>query len=181
MSAIMEQLKSDHGNISRLLATLEEQMDVVHDEENADFELMHDIMLYMTHYPDRSHHPMEGLVFQKLAKRDSSAAQVVTQLEREHAGLAEKGNYFMEMLRHVVDGALVERNVLENTGRDYIAFLKNHMEIEDSDAFPRAERALRDEDWEDVASSIEARTDPVFGPVIADEFRSLFEHIQKES
>ena len=29
MSAIMQQLKADHGNISRLLATLEEQMDVV--------------------------------------------------------------------------------------------------------------------------------------------------------
>ena len=181
MSAIMEQLKADHGNVSRLLATLEKQMKVVHDEENADFELMHDIMVYMTHYPDRTHHPMEDLVFQKLSSRDSSADRVVTQLEREHAGLAEKGNRFMEMLRHVVDGALVERNVLEDTGRDYIAFLKNHMQLEDSDAFPRAEQALSDEDWEDVASSIEARTDPVFGPIIADEFRSLYEHIQNES
>jgi hemerythrin-like domain-containing protein len=181
MSAIMDQLKTDHGNISRLLATLEEQMDVVHDEENADFELMHDIMLYMTQYADRTHHPMEGLVFEKLTSHDSSAGQVVTQLQREHAELAEKGHFFMEMLRHVVDGAMVERNVLENTGREYIAFLNNHRELEDSDAFPRAERALCDEDWEDVASSIEARTDPVFGPVIADEFCSLFEHIQNES
>ena len=55
MSAIMQQLKADHGNISRLLATLEEQMDVVHDEEIADFELMHDIMAYMTHYADHTH------------------------------------------------------------------------------------------------------------------------------
>ena len=181
MSAIMDQLKADHGNISRLLATLEEQMDVVRDEENADFELMHDIMLYMTQYADRTHHPMEGLVFQKLTGYDSSAGEVVARLEREHAELAEKGHSFMEMLRHVVDGAMVERNVLENTGREYIAFLNNHRELEDSDAFPRAERALCDQDWEDVASSIEARTDPVFGPVIADEFRSLFEHIQNES
>ncbi len=181
MSAIMQQLKADHGNISRLLATLEEQMDVVHDEEIADFELMHDIMAYMTHYADHTHHPMEALVFQKLTSRDSSAERVVTQLEREHAGLAEKGHRFMEMLRHVVDGALVEREVLENTGRDYIAFLRSHIEFEDSDAFPRAEQALCDKDWEDVASGIEARTDPVFGPVIADEFRSLYEHIQRES
>jgi len=181
MSAIMDQLKTDHVNISRLLATLEEQMEVVHDEGNADFELMHDIMLYMTHYADRTHHPMEGLVFQKLTSRDSSAHPVVTQLEGEHAELVEKGHYFIEMLRHVVDGALVERNVLENTGREYIAFLNNHRELEDSDAFPRAERALCDEDWEDVASSIEARADPVFGPVIADDFRSLYEYIQRES
>ncbi len=177
----MEQLKADHGNMSRLLATLEEQMDIVHDEERADFELMHDIMAYMTHYADHTHHPMEALVFQKLAGRDSNADGVVTQLDREHAGLAERGQRFMAMLRRVVDGALVERDVLENTGRDYIAFLKSHIEVEDSDAFPRAERALSDEDWEDVASSIEAHTDPVFGPVIADEFRSLYAYIRRES
>ena len=181
MSAIMEQLKADHGNISRLLATLDEQMGVVHDEENADFELMHDIMVYMTHYPDHTHHPMEDLVFRKLASRDNSAEDVVTRLEREHEGLAEKGQRFSEMLRHVVDGAMVERDVLEETGRDYVAFLRSHMEVEDSDAFPRAERALSAADWEDVASSIEARTDPVFGPIVADEFRSLFDYIQRES
>ena len=101
--------------------------------------------------------------------------------DEENAGLAEKGQRFKEMLRHVVDGALVERDVLENTGRDYITFLRSHMEIEDSDAFPRVEQALSDEDWEDVTSSIEARIDPVFGPVIADEFRSLYDYIQRES
>ncbi|MDX2314550.1 MAG: hemerythrin domain-containing protein [Gammaproteobacteria bacterium] len=181
MSAIMDQLKADHGNISRLLAKLDEQMRAVHDEENADFDLMHDIMLYMTHYPDHTHHPLEDLVFRKLMSHDSSAESVVTRLEREHIGLAEKGQRFSEMLRHVVDGAMVERNVLEETGRDYVAFLRSHMEIEDSDAFPRAEQVLSAEDWKDVASSFEARTDPVFGPIVADEFRSLFEYIQRES
>ncbi len=181
MSTIMEQLKTDHGNISHLLATLEEQMRVVHNEENADFELMHDIMMYMTHYPDHTHHPMEDLVFKKLKRYDDNAEDVVTRLVREHAGLAEKGQRFREMLRHVVDGALVERDVLEDTGREYIAFLRSHMEIEDSDAFPRAEKALSPADWEDVASSIQARTDPIFGPVIADEFRSLYDYIQRES
>lgn len=181
MSAIMEQLKSDHANIARLLATLERQIDVVHAEQNADFELMHDIMVYMTHYPDHTHHPMEDLVFQKLVGHDSSAESIVARLGREHAALAEKGQRFMEMLRHVVDGALVERDVLENAARDYIEFLRSHMTLEDSDAFPRAEDALTEEDWDAIASGFQARTDPVFGPIIADEFRSLFDYIQRES
>jgi hemerythrin-like domain-containing protein len=181
MPGIMEQLKTDHSNISRLLGTLEKQMNIVHDEENADFDLMHDIMVYMTHYPDHTHHPMEDLVFQKLVAHDSDAGDIVARLEREHVGLAEKGQRFLEMLRHVVDGALVERVVLEGAGRDYIAFLRSHMEIEDSEAFPRAERALSSKDWKDVASGMEARADPVFGPVIADEFRSLYDYIQRES
>jgi hemerythrin-like domain-containing protein len=181
MSEIMARLKQDHGNITRLLRTLEEQVNVVHDEENADFELMHDIMVYMSHYPDHTHHPMEDLVFDKLVAHDADAVDIVTRLEREHRALAEKGKNFLEMLRHVVDGALVERDVLETTARDYIAFLRSHMEIEDSDAFPRAERTLTDADWRAVESSMDARTDPVFGPVVAGEFRSLYDYIQRES
>ena len=181
MSAIMEQLKTDHHNIARLLATLEEQMDVVRSEGNADFELVHDIMRYMTHYPDHTHHPIEDLVFQKLLEYDSQAGEIVSRLEREHAGLAEKGLRFLEMLRHVVDGALVERDVLESTGRDYIEFLRSHMAIEDSEAFPRAEKTLSEEDWDDVASSFEARVDPIFGPITDKEFKALYEYIQRES
>jgi hemerythrin-like domain-containing protein len=181
MSEIMAQLKTDHDNISRLLGTLEEQMNVVHNEDIADFELMHDIMVYMSHYPDHTHHPMEDLVFDKLVGHDADAGDVVARLEREHGALSEKGTHFLEMLRHVVDGALVERDVLEETGRDYIAFLRSHMEIEDSDAFPRAERALTDADWQDVEAGMEARTDPVFGPVVDNEFRSLYDYIQRES
>jgi hemerythrin-like domain-containing protein len=163
------------------MATLDAQIVVVHDEGNADFELMHDIMVYMTHYPDHTHHPMEDLVFEKLTNHDASANGVVTQLKREHTALAEKGQRFTEMLQRVVDGAMVKRDALENTGRDYIAFLRSHMEVEDSDAFPRAEQALSEADWEEVASNIQAHTDPVFGPIVADEFRSLYDYIQRES
>lgn len=181
MSEIMDRLMTDHGNISRLLSMLEVQMDVVHDEENADFDLMHDIMDYMIHYPDHTHHPMEDLVFRRLVAHDSSAADVVARLGREHAGLAQKGERFREMLRHVVDGALVERKALEETGRDYIEFLRSHMEVEDSDAFPRAEAALDEEDWQAVEAGMQARTDPVFGEVVAEEFRSLYDYIQREN
>lgn len=181
MAGIMQQLKTDHGNIARLLSTLEEQMDILHAQQSADFDLMHDIMVYMTQYPDHTHHPMEDLMFEKLVVYDSGAIDIVARLKREHEGLAEKGERFLEMLRHVVDGALVEREALGEAGRNYIAFLRSHMEIEDADAFPRAERTLSDQDWDDVASSMDARADPVFGPVIAEEFRSLYDYIQRES
>lgn len=181
MSEIMAQLKADHVNVARLLDILEEQMDTVHDEEHADFELMHDIMVYMSHYPDKTHHPLEDLVFERLARRDDTAKVIVERLKREHRGLSEKGKQFLDMLRHVVDGSMVEREQLEARGRDFIEFLRSHMELEDKEAFPRAERTLGDEDWTEVAAGMEARTDPVFGPVVAEDFRSLYDYIQRES
>lgn len=181
MSEIMNQLKTDHANIAHLLDILQEQMDMVHDEKNADFELMHEIMQYMTQYPDNTHHPKEDLMFARLAIRDVTARPVVERLEREHKGLAEKGDRLLDTLRHVVDGSLVMRADLEVQGRDYIEFLRSHMVIEDREAFPLAEKMLLDEDWSAVEAGIEARTDPVFGPVVAEDFRTLYQHIDQRS
>lgn len=181
MSEIMNQLKTDHRNISRLLDLLDEQLAAVHRETIVDFELMHDIMEYMTHYPDRVHHPMEDLVFQRLQRHDPDAGPILERLEREHRGLAEKGSAFFEALRQVVDGAMVERKEIEAQGKDYVEFLRKHMAYEDAEAFPLAERNLEDEDWVFVATSLAERTDPVFGPIVADQFRELFERINDEA
>ena len=181
MSAIMLDLKHDHENVARLLHLLDTQLGAVHEAKHADFELMHDIMVYMTQYPDTTHHPKEDLVFEKVLARDQDAKPIVERLAREHAALAEKGRNFLDALRHVVDGSMVLRTELETQGKDYVEFLRTHMRIEDEYAFPIAERSLTDADWSDVESAIEARTDPVFGPVVSKEFESLFAYIEGQS
>lgn len=179
MAAIMDQLKIDHANVAHLLALLEAQIDSVEREGDTDFELMHDIMLYMTRYPDRFHHPMEDLVFQRMCVRDTTSVEIVDRLEREHVSLKEKGAQLLDLLARVVDGALVERDELSAKGRDYALFLRSHMRVEDTEAFPRAERVLEPEDWARVEAGMEARTDPVFGPVLDEDFRALFEYIER--
>ncbi|MDX1431503.1 MAG: hemerythrin domain-containing protein [Gammaproteobacteria bacterium] len=180
MSGIMDQLKADHANVAELLDILEEQLDIVEREGDADFDLMHDVMLYMTRYPDWHHHPMEDLVFERMRARDAESVDVVDRLTREHMALKDKGAILLDLLASVVDGALVERDELSARGRDYALFLRKHMELEDSEAFPRAEAALRSEDWNGVASAMQHRDDPVFGAVLDEEFRSLFDYIERE-
>lgn len=181
MSEIMRQLKTDHANVARMLDLLDQQLAAVQSGTSADFELMHDIMEYMTHYPDRVHHPMEDLVFQRLQRHDEAAGAILERLAKEHRALAEKGSAFLDVLSHVVDGAMVKREELAAQGRDYVEFLRGHMAFEDEEAFPIAEGKLEHEDWQSVATTIAERTDPVFGPVVAEQFRELFERIAKES
>lgn len=179
MSGIMDQLKADHANVAELLEILEAQLDIVEREGDADFDLMHDVMLYMTRYPDWHHHPMEDLVFERMRARDAECADVVDRLAREHTALKDKGTGLLDLLARVVDGALVERDQLIASGRDFVLFLRQHMEIEDSEAFPRAEASLRPEDWSGVESAMRRRDDPVFGPVLDEEYRSLFDYIER--
>lgn len=178
MAKLMDNLGRDHQNVASLLELLDRQLTAVHDVESADFELMRDVMLYMTAYPDTVHHPLEDLVFERLAAAHPPSQDLVDQLAREHRDLARKGAKFRELLIHVVDGGLVARADLETTGRDYVGFLVHHMALEDEKAFPLARTMLGKKDWQWVQGQLKATEDPIFGPVREQQFASLFRHIE---
>ena len=150
MADIIQQLKQDHLNAARLLDLLEVQIGTLHDGETPDYLLMLNVMHYMTHYPDLFHHPKEDLVFKKLKQRDASARPIVDNLVEEHKALAGKGARFLECLYTVVSELMVSRETLESQGRDYIAFLRSHMDKEEDEIFPLAAKVLREKDWSEI-------------------------------
>lgn len=180
MSTVMSDLHQDHRNIRELLGLLTRELDAVSDASGGDFELMRDIMVYMTRYPDHTHHPKEDLMFERMRERgiapDTEAT--IEKLLREHVALAEKGNVFRGMLIGVVDGALIEREALVAAGRDYADFLGYHARLEDGTVFVEAAQLLDEADWSVIERAFEAQSDPIFGPVVQHEFRTLYEHIR---
>ena len=65
---------ADHVNFGRLLSMLESELDLVHEGGSPDYEMMLDIMYYMTHYSDAVHHPKEDLLFARIRARDETVA-----------------------------------------------------------------------------------------------------------
>ena len=183
MSTVMGDLHEDHRNIRELLGLLARELDAVSEATGGDFELMRDIMIYMTRYPDHTHHPKEDLMFERMRERgigpDTDAT--ITTLLREHLALAEKGNSFRDMLIGVVDGALVEREALVATGRDYSDFLDYHARLEDRTVFIEAVKLLDETDWSVIEKAFEAQADPVFGSVVENEFQVLYDHIRSSA
>ena len=179
MATLVDELSQDHRNIRELLGLLARELDAVGDASGGNFELMRDIMIYMTRYPDRTHHPKEDLMFERMRERGVApdTEGTIEKLLREHAALAEKGNAFRDMLVSVVDGALVEREALVAAGRDYAEFLGYHATLEDETVFVVAVELLDEADWSAIEKAFEAQSDPVFGPVVQHEFRTLYEHI----
>lgn len=178
---ILQQLKEDHENIAILLDVLKDQIDRVGQTEKADFDLMRDIMHYMTTYPDGFHHPMEDLVVEKLVERDPTYRDEALALVKEHADLAKKSKAFHNMLIKVVDGEIVLRKDIVARGMDYIVFLRSHMQREEKHLFPRAEAALGEKDWKRISNAIEHRRDPVFGEIVDAQFKSIYQYIQLQS
>lgn len=179
MSKIMQRLKADHVNIARLLDILEEQLEAVHDADDADFELIRDVMVYMTNYPDLMHHPLEDIVFARLRERDASSAAMVDDLRAEHEALAGQSIRLRNMLDHVVDGRMVLREELADAGRDYVQNLRRHLNKEEREVFALARDALTEQDWVAADNAMELRADPIFGPTVEAQYRTLFEHISQ--
>lgn len=182
MSQVMEQLELEHRNVAKLLDLLERELGKIREATSADFELVHDVMHYMTHYADDTHHPKEDLMFRRLqARAPAEGADVIERLGREHRALAEKGAAFLEQVSQVVDGGMVLRTDIEAAGNDYAAFMRAHMAFEDGEAFPLAVRLLADEDWDAVEKAFAASQDPVFGPIRRDDYARLLAHIEQQS
>lgn len=178
---VQSQLNEDHRNIAWLLKLMKRETELVEKAEPANLELLHDIMRYMTTYPDDVHHRLEDLMFRSLMERQPATRDALARMYDEHEELAHKGQSLLTMLRQVVDGALVERQALVTESRGYTDLLYRHMVYENETVYPLADQSLQDDDWSDVAQRFEAQKDPVFGPIKDADFTSLLDFIARES
>jgi hemerythrin-like domain-containing protein len=178
VSDIIQQLHTDHINVSKLLDLLEREIEALHNEETPDCALMLDVMHYMVNYPDLLHHPTEDVVFEKLKECDPDAATEVDHLTAEHQVLADKGTQFLEFLRYIEnETVMVSREAVEAQGEDYIALLRKHMSKEEGRIFPLARKLLAEKDWRAISAAVKKQEDPVFGKTVAEEYRTLYDSL----
>jgi len=172
---------AEHVNFGRLLGLLETQLDSFHRGESPDYELMLDIMYYMTHYPDQIHHPKEDLAFARIVARDPGMRAAVDELLRQHEWLRESGAELERVLDDIVNGSVVARDRLENSARAYLAGFRAHVLKEESEVFPAAARVLTAADWTAINGATAHRDDPLFGKATERRYAALQRHIAKQN
>ncbi len=181
MTGVMEELHRDHVHFARLLPILEEELDVLHAAGSPDYQLALDIMHYMTQYPDLFHHPREDVVFERMLLRDPSLSGVLGELLRDHQRLAKIGSDFHDILAGVLEGAIMSREELDRRGRDYLNAMNSHMDVEEGEVFPLAEKLLDDRDWAAVEDAMGRREDPLFGTLVEARYEDLFEYLKRSA
>jgi hemerythrin-like domain-containing protein len=173
--------RAEHANFTTLLDLLECQLDLFHKGEKPDYELMLDIMFYMTHYPDVLHHAKEDLAFARIRELDVNVRLIVDELTEQHARLKEFGNALVRALDDIVNGSITARERVEVPGRAYVADFRSHMLKEETTVLPMATKLLRDQDWAAIDAAIRHIDDPLFGKDGAERFAALRRQIERES
>lgn len=181
MQSVIERLRADHANMNSLLDILDRELDKVERADIADFEIMKDVMHYLTHYSDAVHHPMEDLVYARLADRLPKAREQLARIPAEHTRIEQESLALQESVTLIADGGMALRTEIVASGKTYVSDLRRHIEMEEKHLFPIAETQLDDSDLEEVARILKERKDPVFGAVIDADFRNLYDHIHEDA
>lgn len=159
MPHVLDVLRSEHKTISRLLTSLESQVDLFEKAVHPDYDLMKEVIDYFLTYPDLCHHPKEDLVLAKLADRDLQAAEQVGALDQEHSDISDELHEFAHALTNVLLELDVPRDAFVSLARAFIDRERKHMAQEEKIFFPAAQQHLTDDDWVSIERQVFRMTD----------------------
>ena len=176
---LLAELRQDHRNMAILLDLLQQEIDrIEREDESPDFELLHDIMRYMTVYSDAMHHPKEDLIYAGMIAKKPELAEGLEDVEVDHQDIADLGERLRDDVEAIVAGTTITRERVVGDAQEYVHRLRRHMAWEEEDLFPRAD--AQGDDLEIDTSHLDA-ADPVFGVVRETSFANLLQTIEREA
>ena len=161
-----------------MLDLLERETGRIREGEKPDYELIHDIMRYMTVYSDAVHHPKEDLLYSGMQAEEPKLAKGLDRVEPEHREIAELGERLRNDIEAVASGTAVTRERLIADTSEYVRTLRKHMAWEEDDLFRRANDLVKGEKSMFVDISHLDTLDPVFGPEREHSFANLLQNIK---
>lgn len=155
MAKILDHLRDDHRNMARLYDLIGRELRVFKTGEHPDYDLVKKIVDYCIDYPDKYHHPMEDLVFQRLTARHPAGAGTVGPLDDEHKKLAAFATRFSAALGNVLEDEQLPRDWFLEVANDFLSFSRRHMQMEEVLFFPTARKHLTAQDWAEIEAAVE--------------------------
>lgn len=180
-AAVLAELREDHRNMTLLLNVLERESNRIYEGEEPDYEMLHDIMHYMTVYPDTVHHPKEDRLYAELKAFRPDLATGFERITMDHRHIADLSLKLRDDIAAINSGNPVRRNSVVADALRYVNTLRGHMQWEELDLFRRVDEMIRGgHDIFDTASFVHI-ADPMFGPEVEDMFGRLMKQLCKDA
>jgi len=176
---ILSELRQDHRNMSILLNLIERESNLIYEEEEPDFELVGDIMHYMTVYPDTVHHPKEDRLYAELKAVRPDLAAGFERITLDHRNISDSGLKLRNELSAIGAGSFIRRKTIVGNALRYVNDLRNHMQWEELDLFRRCDEMAADGHECIADSMIVSMNDPVFGEHGHHQFKHLLKSIER--
>ena len=154
MDQILSELYEEHRNMAALLDAVDRQI-AIHDRGGTpDYELLEAVVDYFLEFPDHTHHPKEDLVFAKLRLHDPETAAEIGDLHADHVELAGLTRAFAEGFDRLLQSGAMPGGWFDHLAREFIDFLRRHMQMEEERFLPAAQRTLTEADWVEIRADL---------------------------
>ena len=158
-------IRSEHEALSAMLRSLQLMIKTgPGTQPERFFAVVRAMLLYITEFPERLHHPKESeLLFPSLARQSVSLRAVIDRLERDHT----RGEASVQELLHLLTAwefiGESRRMDFEQALDRYVGFYLEHMHTEESVVLPEALKVLSDEVWAKLDAAFAQNADPLTG------------------
>jgi hemerythrin-like domain-containing protein len=176
---LMSGLRGDHRNMVMLLDLLGAEINRLATSGEPDYDLVRDIMLYVTEYPDVVHHPKEDIVYRHLKSLRPEIHTVLERVETDHQYIKESGLKLRNGIEAISIGANLSRDGLIEKLYHYMDQHRDHMYWEEINLFSLADELQHYGDWSEVVLKNNEISDPLFGSRVERKYRRLLAKIQQ--
>ncbi len=178
---LLDELREDHRNMALVLNVLDNIIASARSGENPDFELVDEIMRYMTVYPDAVHHPKEDVIYSELKKGRPDLVDGLDDVPTDHREIAELGTKLRDDVEAVIAGAAVRREHFVEDASEYVRRLREHIKWEEEDLFQRVEEMIKEDAVAVDIDQFQHIKDPVFELEVESAFRRLLVSLKSDS
>ncbi len=176
---LMSGLRGDHRNMVMLLDLLDAEIDKLAASGEPDYDLVRDIMLYVTEYPDVVHHPKEDIVYRHLKSLRPEIRTELERVETDHQYIEESGLKLRNSVEAISIGAILNRDELIAKFHHYVQQLREHMYWEETELFSLADELQHFGEWPEVVPKNDVISDPLFGIRVERKYDRLLARIQQ--
>lgn len=175
---VLRCLFEEHRHLTALMHALERRVRQAGSLKVGDYYLLRDIVGYMHDYPDQIHHPTENRLFELLLQRQPSRRKAVNRLRSDHEAVAKETQDLLDLLDEAIDEQTAERErAVRKACEAFVSHQRAHMQFENREMFPAAIDSLLPADWKQIESHFAAVDDPLFGQVVGNRHRLLYEYL----
>ncbi len=174
---IIAELHQDHINLDKLLVLLRSKVEKMKEGEHPNFNLIGDVVSYISGYADGFHHPREDKIYEYFMGRDSKLDTLLSNCEKEHADLRQSSTSLQEAIDGVLHDAVIPMEEFAELLEDFVLRQTNHLNLEEGDIFPKINAVAGAKDWDYLAEQLPKPEDPLFGARLAQEFTDLYKEL----
>lgn len=156
---------AEHQTLAAVLQTVKQlALQIAAEPRAEDLRATRAMLVYLADYPQRVHHRREETeLFARLRGRNAALDAALGRLEREHDESLATVLLLAHQLNRAEFGGAEERERYRADAERFVADWYAHIEREEREVFPAAERLLSDAEWASIAQELARERDPLHG------------------